>query len=64
MKIMFIIYPLKLDTRRFISERVQLVVTAILMLVRCDIILLSGNLVKLTDVLHGCFQQCKPKLKL
>jgi len=63
-KIMFIIYFLELAIRRFINERVPLVVTAILMLVRRGIKLLSGNLVKLTDVLHGCFQRCKPMLKL
>lgn len=61
---MFIIHVLELALRRFINERVHLVLTAILMLVNCDIELLSGNLVKLTDILHGCFQRCKPMLKL
>jgi len=55
---------LKLAIRPFIKERVRLVVTAILVLVMCDIRLLSGNLAKLTDVLHGRFQRCKQMLKL
>jgi len=63
-KIMFIIYLLTQAILQFINERVRLMLTAILMLVRCDMKLLSGNLVKQTDVLHGCFQHYKPMLKL
>jgi hypothetical protein len=63
-KIMFNLYLVKLAIRRFTKERVRLVVTAILTLVKCDIKILSGNLVKLTKILHGFCQCCKPVLKL
>jgi hypothetical protein len=55
---------LKLAIRRSMKERVCLAVTAILVLMRCEVKLLNGNLVKLTEVSRGCFQRCKPMFKL